>query len=433
LTYSIFQTLLLLFCRKVNNKRSPSNKVANLATPVKARQDVSKSKTTTSGTAITRQNIKVSSKAVVRKPPTVKHLKSDTLFDSDVESTNSANSKSSASELEVLKVVKKAHGKQYDKKINSKQDNSSIGSVVHSPSQHSTSTPVRATHGKNAGSDKPITTFYITTPNRNSSVGAAQTAKTTTPDLAAIGISPAKSLPFAAQSRTSSVKDCLMKAVIIRGLNNSAAIVMRCAPIVTIPNSFNICWSEKVFVDALRNNETWTTEHSICHETQQWFHENIQMKNGKGYAIRLFVMYADNVPTHHSVAQYCESVCRCINSSHGNTTTISVNAQNMFWLPDNSVWSDVVGVQKSVELIVSEKGNPERGFYEENEELILTHFHDATLSVDLANYLHAPDSALHSSVVAQRKCRVEYIPSMEEERLRDEESDVFSASDDLLA
>jgi hypothetical protein len=415
---------------KLNVKRAASNKVENLTTASKSKKDVGKSKTVQSGAGNTRRSIKVNGRTPLRKPPAVENLKEDSLFDSDVESTNSGSVKSSESELEVLKIVKRTG--QQKKKVSSKQDETSIASVAYSPSRNSTTTPVRNAQSKKSGGDKPITTFSITTPIRNIGTGTTQNTAAVTPNLASLGISPARTLPFAAQSRASSTRDCLIKVAIIKGLNNSAVIVMRCAPIVTMPNASNICWPEKVFVDALKNDDVWTRQHSICRETHQWYHENQQMKNNKGYAIRLFTMFADNVPTNSSVISFCESVCRCINSSHGNTSTISVMPHNLFWLPNDSVWSDIVGAQKSVELIVGEKGEPEHGFYEENEELILTHFHYKTLNVDLANYFYAPDSALHSSIVAERNSNDDIVSDVEIQELKGEEDDGLSTSVDLL-
>jgi hypothetical protein len=376
---------------------------------------LAKKKTTSPNSAATRRrNVKDKNTKAARRS------------DSDSISVNSKNSVSSCSILKtkIYKSTcpssKQSVGSEVSSENGKTKDvrNCSIDSSSIPVSITSSNAPYN-TPARNCDKDKAVSTIgYNTPPNSTDKLttlsngtsaykmaGSTAVSKPNPPDLASIGIRPAKSPPrYAGRSTTNSAKDCKMRVAVIKCCaSETAAIVMRCEPLSSMQNSSNAAWSEKVFSDALgsetKRTENWVTHLAISTMTYPWFDNNVKQRNNKGFPIRLFVMYADLVPTHNAVYKFCQSVCDCLNATPGNTTKISVDEKKMFWLPgNNAVWSDIVGNTKSCEMITYDKGEPKLGFYEEYEDEILTHFHYGSFDLDLAAYFYAPVATLHPSI-----------------------------------
>ena len=152
-------------------------------------------------------------------------------------------------------------------------------------------------------------------------------------------------------------------------------------------------WSEKVFFEALRNDEEWIAAAGIDSQCLHWCHRNIRMLNKMGYPIHLFVVYLEEdapMPGDLVLIKLGTHLCTRINQAPGNETNASISI-NPFW-PSNevAVWSDVIGVDAACKKLVNECGSFVPGFYEQHKKKVHTCFREGELSMTLARMIHAP-------------------------------------------
>ena len=76
------------------------------------------------------------------------------------------------------------------------------------------------------------------------------------------------------------------------------------------------------------------------------------------------------------------ALCETLNGIRQNNNTVHVEKDNLFWLPQsNCVWADIVGDNKAQEYLLEKLGNMANtmNVYDENKDLIHSHFHPNTL------------------------------------------------------
>lgn len=186
-------------------------------------------------------------------------------------------------------------------------------------------------------------------------------------------------------------RDSLLKACILE-TKNGASIVFRCEPKDSAVSS----WSEKVFCDAVKSGEKWARKLNFRRKFLKWFQDNEPVQNAGGYDIRMLVIDCDERPAKDSVIGLAEFVAGQINSAPGNRCNLSVDKKNFFWLPDDAVWSDIIGVDQALEDLIDNAGSrPEAGFYDKHKDLIHKYFAPETFALDLARALHAPLDQVH--------------------------------------
>ena len=224
-------------------------------------------------------------------------------------------------------------------------------------------------------------------------------------------------------------KDSKLKCVIIRGFNGSASLVFRCEP--HNPNYRNGSWAEKAFFDAVRNGHDWVKMIEVDSEMLHWFDNDQPVLNPKNYNIRLFVISCAETPEEESVMQLGQFICDSINDMPNNSTTISINKDNFFWIPNEQgpVWADVIGSDAALKTLVEKKGMPKAGFYDFNKDVIHTYFRPHTFTMDLARVLHAPIEQVHPQLRMEMKNEEDQMPSAEEKQ-EDDEDDMLLDVDD---
>jgi hypothetical protein len=162
-----------------------------------------------------------------------------------------------------------------------------------------------------------------------------------------------------------------IRIVIIEGINGQSDILFRCHP--TGQGNRNNSWCEKLVHDAVKGPDTWTNRFGMSKQVFTWFDNNIQQFNRAGFGIRLFHIPVTGNVEIESVVQLFSHMCDIITASPRNNERITVTRENLLWLPGRVVWSDVVGRSKALAMIKYQKGNPHPGYYEANEEFILTY------------------------------------------------------------
>ena len=84
------------------------------------------------------------------------------------------------------------------------------------------------------------------------------------------------------------------------------------------------------------------------------------------------------------------ALCDTLNGIKQNTNTVRVEQDNLFWLTQsNCVWADIVGDNKAQEYLLEKLGNTanQTNIYDENKDLIHSHFHPNRLPFELNQIL----------------------------------------------
>ena len=84
------------------------------------------------------------------------------------------------------------------------------------------------------------------------------------------------------------------------------------------------------------------------------------------------------------------TLCEALNGIRQNNNTVRIEKDNMFWLTQsNCVWADIVGDNKAQEYLLQKLGNTanKMNVYDENKDLIHSHFRPNTLPSELNQIL----------------------------------------------
>ena len=163
-----------------------------------------------------------------------------------------------------------------------------------------------------------------------------------------------------------------MRLVVIAGVNSTCHLLFRFEP--TTQNS---TWYEKLLLDAIGQQNSWAHKVNFSHQTYHWYDREVLQVNPNGYPIRLF-----HIPVRlprvkcGTVLKLCKYICTMLTISSQNTGIITCHKRNLLWMEGNVVWADVIGTTQSLSIIRSLKGTPFQGFYEQNEEFLLTYFRE---------------------------------------------------------
>ena len=90
------------------------------------------------------------------------------------------------------------------------------------------------------------------------------------------------------------------------------------------------------------------------------------------------------------------TLCDTLNGIRHNNNTVCVRKDNLFWLTQsNCVWVDIVGDNKAKEYLLEKLGDTSNmpNMYDQNKDLIHSHFHPNTLPSELNQILQVPTEA----------------------------------------
>jgi hypothetical protein len=190
-------------------------------------------------------------------------------------------------------------------------------------------------------------------------------------------------------------KNCTLRACVIKPPHS--AILFRLEP--NDATGQYGAYAEKFFNDAVfakRNNKPghhWIHDINVDNETIEWYHQGEAMLNNKGYAIRLFVIYVDPLPSHSSIMRLGQYICDQLNAYEKNWSKVSIDPTSFFWIPGTAVWSEVRKPQEAYALMCSIIGDPashDDHYYETNKDTIHNFFREGTIPLKLARRLGAP-------------------------------------------
>jgi len=185
-----------------------------------------------------------------------------------------------------------------------------------------------------------------------------------------------------------------LRAVLIHSISESA-IVLRCEP--NDPNNISGSTSEKVLLQAVNDGLYIVDQFNISSEQLLWYDQNMPMKNKDGVPIKMvYIPLMGRLHPKDTIIRLAHEMCRAINNMPGNNTTISVDLENFFWLPDGAVWSDVIGVDAAFTTLKLIFREPNPGYYRKNRIKINDFFHIGSFENDLAHicFLRPPIDAI---------------------------------------
>jgi len=164
-------------------------------------------------------------------------------------------------------------------------------------------------------------------------------------------------------------------------------------------------YPERILRQAIEKEEEWAVKLLFTKQHIFWAKDNEPVRNQKGYQVRLFVIYVDVLPPASSLLKLGEHICEMLNNSPDNSTTTTVDAQNLFFVSQPNgvcVWSDIVGERPAYDMLLSNAGEPAGpGFFNRHRDLVFSHFRHGNLDPHLATLLDAPVGEVRESMQAQ--------------------------------
>ena len=134
-------------------------------------------------------------------------------------------------------------------------------------------------------------------------------------------------------------------------------------------------WYEFLLHSAIQETNSWAHKLNFSHNHYYWMHKDVLQRNAIGCPITLFHMtISTSLPdvTSDTLSDLCKYICNMV--TYSNYGDITFDIGSLSWLEGDVVWADVIGTTEAVSVIHSMKGTPYQGFYEQNEDFLLTFF-----------------------------------------------------------
>ena len=143
-------------------------------------------------------------------------------------------------------------------------------------------------------------------------------------------------------------------------------------------------------------NAVKNIEHSFCRNlnvSRTWhsiYENNEAVLNSSGYSFCAFKIITSNRPTCQLLVILGNVLCETLNGIRQINNTAHVEEDNLYWLTQSDcVWAEIVGVNKAQEYLLDKLGNMVNtpNVYDQNRELIHSHFHPNTSPLELNKIL----------------------------------------------
>ena len=148
---------------------------------------------------------------------------------------------------------------------------------------------------------------------------------------------------------------------------------------------------EMFMYNAVKNNEpSFCRNLSVSITWHSIYENNKAVLNSSGYSFCAFKIITSNRPPHQVLVMLGNALCETLNRIKQNFNTAHVEEDNLFWLTQSdSVWAEIVGVNKPQEYLLDKLGNMANtpNVYDKNRELIHSHFCPNTLPSELNKIL----------------------------------------------
>ena len=123
--------------------------------------------------------------------------------------------------------------------------------------------------------------------------------------------------------------------------------------------------------------------------------------NSSGYSFQAYKITTSTKPTYQVLLMLENVLCHTLNGIRQNNNTVRVKKDNLFWLTQsNCVWADIVGHNKAMEYLLEKIGDTMPNMYNQNKDLIHSHFHRNSFPSELNQILRmlmqASDTTFHT-------------------------------------
>ena len=149
--------------------------------------------------------------------------------------------------------------------------------------------------------------------------------------------------------------------------------------------------TEMFMYSTLKNNEPlFCRDLNVSRTSHPIFENNEAALNSSGYSFWAYKITTSTKPTCQVLLMLGNALCDTLNGIRHNINTVCVEKDNLFWLTQsNCVWADIVGDNKAKEYLLEKLGDTSNtpNMYDQNKDLIHSHFHPNTLPLELNQIL----------------------------------------------
>ena len=212
-------------------------------------------------------------------------------------------------------------------------------------------------------------------------------SKNVTPNvtLDALGLNPVIEMPWSAGA-TRHPKTSVLKFAVVKELDQF--LIFFCFVPDVQPHGN---YTEMFMYNAVRNNEPLFCKNlKFCRTWHSIYENNEAVCNSNGYSFRAFKITTLTKPTCQILIMLGNALCEALNGIRQNSNTVHVEQDNLFWLTQsNCVWADIVGDNKAQGYLLEKLGDTSNktNVFDENKDLIHSHFHPNTLPSELNQIL----------------------------------------------
>ena len=163
-------------------------------------------------------------------------------------------------------------------------------------------------------------------------------------------------------------------------------------------------YSEMYMYNALKNNgPSFCRDLNVSTTSHRIYDNNEAALNSSGYSFRAYKITTSTEPTYQILLTLGNDLCETLNGIRHNINTVHVEKDNLFWLTEsNCVWANIVGDNKAMEYLLEKIGNTTPNMYNQNKDLIHSHFRHNSFPSELNQILRMPtqasDTMVHTTI-----------------------------------
>ena len=154
-------------------------------------------------------------------------------------------------------------------------------------------------------------------------------------------------------------------------------------------------YSEMYMYNALKNNDpSFCRDLNVSTTSHRIYDNNEAALNSSGYFFRAYKITTSTEPTYQILLTLGNDLCQTLNGIRHNINTVRVEKDNLFWFTESTcVWADIVGDNKAMEYLLEKTGNTTPNMYNQNKDLIHSHFRRNSFPSELNQILRMPTQA----------------------------------------
>ena len=164
-------------------------------------------------------------------------------------------------------------------------------------------------------------------------------------------------------------------------------------------------YTEIFMYTTLKNSKpSFCRDLNVSRTSHPIYENNEAALNSSGYSFWAYKITTSTKPTCQVLLMLGNPLCDTLNGIRQNNNTVRVEKDNLFWLTQsNCVWANIVGDNKAMEYLLEKVGDMSNtpNMYNQNKDLIHSHFRQNTLPLELNQILRMPmqasDTTFHTT------------------------------------